>query len=369
MTVTVLVDAWHLGGPSANRGIGTYLRELLPRLAHEPDMKVVGLAAGEARLPTGVSRRPISRVAPGRFAQREHDARLSFDLARAARLTKADVVLSPADNPPRKSTRPWVQTLHDLIPLVVKDPSFDAAARRWRRIGRRLRAADVVIANSAATAADATGLLGVDPDRLRVIPLGVSPRFEPPVVRKRGAPHTILYVGEFGPHKGFADAFAIAGCIADRGLPHRLAMVGRLAPWYEPEVRELLARASHPERIDLLDYVADIVTTYQLADALVVTSRYEGFCLPALEAMACGTPVVAFDNSALRETVGNGGLLVPNGDVATMADELSGLLTDDVAWARASQRGIAHARRFSWERCARSHADVLREVATGVARS
>jgi alpha-1,3-rhamnosyl/mannosyltransferase len=198
-----------------------------------------------------------------------------------------------------------------------------------------------------------------------VTPLGVDDRFQPPRSRNGADRPTVLYVGEYGPHKGFAEAFAAAGLIAEAGLPHRLGMVGFLAPWYEPIVRDLRAASSHPERIDLLGYVDDIVSAYQHADAVVVTSRYEGFCLPALEAMACGTPVVAFANSAIAETVSGGGILVPDGDVEALVAALADVLSDQVAWKDVSELGIKHARGFTWERCARDHAEVLRAVATG----
>jgi glycosyltransferase involved in cell wall biosynthesis len=365
MPTTVLVDAWHLGGSSANRGIGTYLRAVVPLLAAEPDLRVVGLVERGRTLPQGLQPRYIARWSASRFAQREHDFRLPRDLARAARAEGGDVILSPADNPPRRSPGPWVQMLHDLIPLVVEHPSFDGAARRWRRIGPRLRKARGVCTNSRHTASDARRLLGIESARIHVIPLGVDNCFHPPIVREHAPFPTVLYVGEFGPHKGFAEAFAVAGGIADAGFPHRLAMVGFLAPWYETIVRDLVAQSPRPDRIDLLGFAEDIVTTYQTADALVVTSRYEGFCLPALEAMACGTPVIAFSNSAIPEVVSGGGILVPNGDVEAMVKALAGVLRNPAAWQEISERGIEHARAFRWEPCASALAEVLRAAAEG----
>jgi alpha-1,3-rhamnosyl/mannosyltransferase len=361
--LTVLVDASHLNGSSVNRGIGTYLRNVLPRLAASPGLDVVGLAPRGTALPVGVRSRAVVRRAPGRWAQREHELRLPFDLRAATRAESVDLVFSPADDPPRTSPRPFVQMLHDVIPLAIDDPAFAASAQRWRRVGPRVRAAAAVITNSAHTAADATRFLGVDPARLHVAPLGVDPRFRAPATRHRDldAPR-ILFVGEYGPHKGFAEVFAVAAGVAERGLPHRLGMVGHLAPWHEPAVRALLAASARPDRVDLLGFVDDLVVTYQRADALVVTSRYEGFCLPALEAMACGTPVVAFDNSAIGETVGDGGVLVADGDIDAFADALARILGDQEEWEQASTRGIARARGFTWDRCAAAHVDVFRSV-------
>ncbi len=363
MPTTVLVDAWHLAGYSANRGIGTYLRNVLPRLAAQPDLEVFGLAVPSSGLPHGVRPRRIRRFAPDRFAQREHDLRLPADLAWITRRVRADVFLSPADNPPLWCPIPWVQMLHDLIPLAVPDQRFSVAARRWRRLGPRLRKARAVVTDSHATAIDAKGLLGIDDRRLKVAHLGVSGEFEPRADLHRPAGRRILYVGEYGPHKGFREAFDVVSGLAENGLPHRLEMVGFLAPWYEPAVQSLLASAARPDRVELSGYVDDLVGAYQQADALIVTSRYEGFCLPALEAMACGTPVVAFANSAIVEVVGDGGVLVPDGDVPAMVVKLVELLTDEAAWASVSVRGLAHARRFSWDDCARAIASVLRAAA------
>lgn len=363
MQTTVLVDAWHLSGHSADRGIGTYLRNVTPLLIGEPGLRLVALAQERAQLPPGVCRRRLRRMAPPRFAQREHELMLPFDLRRAASGEAVDVFWSPADDPPRRSPCPWVQFLHDVIPLAVRDPALGPAAARWRRIGPRLLGASAVITNSRHTADDATRYLGIEPARLHVAALGVAPEFAPPAKRTPTDPPTILYVGEYGPHKGFAEAFAVTGLLADAGLPHRLAMASTLAPWYKPIVEDLRAQATHPERIDLLGYVDDLVAVYQQADALIVTSRYEGFCLPAVEAMACGTPVVAFANSAIGEVVAGGGVLVPDGDVGAMADALRGVLAGGSAWRAASDRALERARAFSWAQCAAIHADVFRQVA------
>ncbi|MBV9952740.1 MAG: glycosyltransferase family 4 protein [Acidimicrobiia bacterium] len=363
MPTTVLVDGWHLAGTSAQRGIGTYLRGVLPLVSSEHGLEVVALAPDGTRLPDGVSSYRIARRAPGRFAQREHDLRLPHDITRAAKRTGADVFFSPADNPPSRTPLPWVQMLHDVIPLAVGDPAMAQDAARWRQLAPRLRSADAIVTNSRCTADDAVRFLDVDPARLHVSPLGVDPRFRPPDEPVHGTPPTILYVGEYGPHKGFAEAFAVAAAVAHAGLPHRLAMVGSLAPWYRPVVEELLAGSARPDRVDLLDYVEDIVRAYQQADALIVTSSYEGFCFPALEAMACGTPVVAFSNSALPEVLGDAGTLIPDGDVDAFAAALVHLLAEPTARAHASARGIERARTFTWDRCARTHAEVLRSVA------
>jgi alpha-1,3-rhamnosyl/mannosyltransferase len=225
-----------------------------------------------------------------------------------------------------------------------------------------------VCTNSRRTADDAVRLLGLDPGRIHVTPLGVDGRYRPGAAPATDGPPIVLYVGEYGPHKGFAEAFAVADAIADAGLPHRLAMVGFLAPWYESTVHDLLHQAARPDRVDLLGYVDDVVAAYRQADALIVTSRYEGFCLPALEAMACGTPVVAFDNSALPEVLGDAGTLVRDGDTRAFASALIALLRDPRARQEASERGVERARSFTWDRCATGLVDAVRSAASRPSR-
>jgi glycosyltransferase involved in cell wall biosynthesis len=177
-----------------------------------------------------------------------------------------------------------------------------------------------------------------------------------------------LLVAEYGPNKGYADAFAVAGGLADNGLPHRLKVVGRLAPWVRSTVEGLRQSAPHPERVELLGWVPEdqLVPLYQQATALIVTSRAEGFCLPAVEAMACATPVVAYSNSALTEVVADGGELVADGDIAAMIDAVTALALDAHRRTDAGGRALQRAAAFDWQRCADLHAEVYRSVAERV---
>jgi alpha-1,3-rhamnosyl/mannosyltransferase len=165
----------------------------------------------------------------------------------------------------------------------------------------------------------------------------------------------VLSVGVYGPHRGFGEAFEVAANLAERGLPHRLRLVGEVPRHAESVVHELRVASGHPGRIELLGRVDALVPLLHRASALIVTSRYEGFGLPALEAMATGLPVVAFANSAIREVVGDGGILVADGDVEAMADALAGLVSDDDLWAEMSQRAMDRAAVFSWSACVEAH--------------
>jgi glycosyltransferase involved in cell wall biosynthesis len=195
---------------------------------------------------------------------------------------------------------------------------------------------------------------------VEVIPHGVDPAYAPPVAD--GPRQDLLLVGEFSRRKGYAEAFGVVGALADLGYPQRLRVAGRIAPWVRPAVDAVVGAAPVPERIDLLGFAEDLVAEYQRARVLIMSSRYEGFGLPVLEAMACGTPVVAFANSSLPEVVGDAGILVPDGDVPAMTEAVRELLNDGARWQELSARGLEWAKQFSWDDSVRGHAEVFSRV-------
>jgi glycosyltransferase involved in cell wall biosynthesis len=355
----LLIDATGLGDGSEYRGIGTYLRQLLAGLTAADGLSTTALVHPGTQLPAGISAAPIRRIAPGRFRATEHDLILPFDLRRQP----ADVFHSPANSPPRRSHAPWVQTLHDLIPLLFADPDLAAERRRWHRSRDRYKNASAVIAISRHTADTGISTLGLDPKRVEVVPHGVGEEFRPGAEPSQIAPPYLLLVGEYSRRKGYSEGFAVVGGLAERGYPHLLHVTGRIAPWLEGSVQGVVAQAPRPERVQLLGFVDDLVSQYQGASALLMTSRYEGFGLPVLEAMACGTPVVAFANSAVTEVVGDAGLLVPDGDVPAMTAAVRSVLDDPARHADLVARGLERARSFSWERSVTHHLEIYRAVA------
>jgi glycosyltransferase involved in cell wall biosynthesis len=364
--VSVLIDARELTGESGWSGIGTTIRGLLDGLAGgvagEAGLSVRALATPGVALPPGVEPAPIARLARSgrRRSIVEHQLRLPVDLVRH----RADVFHNPTAHPPAWVRGPFVQTLFDVIPLVVDDPLLAVLRRRWRRLAPRYRRADRVVAISRHAADEGIRHLQLDPARVEVVPLGVGPAFRPdadPAAPATGEPPFVLVVSEYSKRKGFEDAFAAAGHLAERGLPHRLRVAGRIPPHVRPELERLVAASPAPERIDLLGFVDDLPALYRRAALVLVPSRYEGFGLPALEAMASGVPVLAYDSTSLPEVVVPEAL-VADGDVAALAKAAELLLTEPARRDDLVAAGLERAARFTWAATAAGYAQVYRDL-------
>jgi glycosyltransferase involved in cell wall biosynthesis len=254
-----------------------------------------------------------------------------------------------------------VQVLHDVIPLDHE--SFEGERERWQRYAPRFREAAQVIAVSKHCGDLAVELLGLDPARVTVAHHGVDPAFHPgPATAEQ--PY-LLYVGEYDARKGYPEACEVAALVADAGLPHRLKVAGFIAPWKRAEIEGVVAASRRPDRVELLGHVhhtEELPDLMRGAAVLTVTSRYEGFGLPAAEGRACGVPVVSFRNTSLTEVVGTGGLLIDDGDTAAFAEAVIQLLRDPAAHAAVVASGLDRARSFTWEHSAALHADVLRRA-------
>lgn len=337
----VVIDGTALVDGSQFRGIGTYLREL-----------VAGLAAYDDIDPVVLARRS---VLPPRWRPRAAEWSLPHAITRSA----ADIFHSPAQSPPRRSSVPWVQTLHDLTPLVFRHPLLAADRQRWERIGPRLADAARIICVSESSAHQATQLLGIDASRITVVPLGVDPAFSPDGPRRDDGAY-LLWVSSWGPHKGLETAAKVVAALAAVGRPHRLLVAG----YQDVEMLRQVRRAIEPagDHVEVLGHVEDLAPLYRGADALLVTSRAEGFGLPVVEAMASGCPVIAFANTSLPEVIGDAGLLIPDGEFDAYVTGVQQLLDDATLRSKLRERGVDRAKQFSWRRTVEQHVEVYRSL-------
>ncbi|MBI5411641.1 glycosyltransferase [Candidatus Peregrinibacteria bacterium] len=164
----------------------------------------------------------------------------------------------------------------------------------------------------------------------------------------------ILYVGTIEPRKNISCLISAFERIKEQGLPHQLILIGKSGWKNEIEI-ELIRKSAWKNAIIWLEYVPsnDLHFYYNAADLFVFPSRYEGFGLPILEAMQCGCPVIAADNSSLPEVVGNAGVLVKTDDVDALADSIYNILSDSAYRKTLIQNGLHQAEKFSWEKTAR----------------
>ena len=356
----MLADGRELTGMGRYSGLGTFTRRLLGALSRQGSVEVRALTTDPGAVPEGVEPvRMWRRFDERRRSIYEHEALISLDVLRC----RSDVVYSPVLNGVPFTGRPYVQTLHDVIPLVLPDPDLWQLRRWWTRWARAYRRADAVVAVSRYTADEGIRLLGLDASRIHVAHNGVSAEFSPRPSGEPDEPPYVLLVSEYSARKRYGDAFDVIGALAAAGYPHRLKVAGRVQHQFRDEVDELVRRAPRPDRIDMLGFVDDLPELYRGATAFLCCSSYEGFGLPVVEAMASGIPVVTYANSSLTEVVGEAGMLVPDGDVGAMIDATRVVLHDRSRWSELRAAGLARARAFSWDTCASVYADVFAGVA------
>jgi glycosyltransferase involved in cell wall biosynthesis len=353
-----LLDGRALQDESAVRGIGTYLRGLLGGLQSVGVSQDVGLLLDRG---PGLSPPLLAAgfsVHPARLRPLNRHLRPLVDpiqIRRAIASRPPDLYHAVEYGQPLRPSVPVVVTVHDLIPFVM--PRHYPWMRRERALAmRQFRRADAVIAVSESTARDLRRIAGVDPVRISVIGEAVTPhrqRNDAEIAslrrRHRLPERFVLAVGTFDPRKRIGVLAEVA-----RRLRHHhdvgLVVAGSQGN-FSGVVESSLAIAGLSAHTRLLGHVEqdDLAALYQACECLLFTSAYEGFGLPPLEAMAAGAPVAVFDNSSLREVVGDAGLLVPDGDAGAMADVVSRVLADPTARDLLAARGRERAGSFTWD--------------------
>jgi glycosyltransferase involved in cell wall biosynthesis len=286
----------------------------------------------------------------------------------------ASLYHSPYYLMPYRPGVPTVFTCHDLIPLIF--PQYYTALQRMiYRLTHwlALRIARVTIAVSQSTQNDLQRFFQLDPDRVVVVPEGVDAHFQPPSraeidrVRQQHAlpARYVLYFGSNKPHKNvprLVQAFAHSR-LGDWRSGIGLVIAGHWDERY-PAAKQAAERLSLQDAVKFIGPVkdADLPALYGGAELFVFPSEYEGFGLPVLEAMACGTPVVCGNRSSLPEIAGDAALLCDPQDVVSLARTIAQGLADRDGRAELQQRGLARAAQFSWEQTAQRTLAVYRST-------
>jgi len=306
----------------ADFGIGTYIRGLLHALADLGGEEYV--AFGARKIAGFLPKRGVEHVvvdAP------KYSIRELFTIGRGARI---DVFHAPHYVVPFVDV-PFVVTIHDLIHLHHRNPLARVYARRM--IGRAVRKSAAVLTVSNAVRDDIAKTFG-HAEKITVTPNGVDPRFTPDGPKAPG--RYFLFVGNEKPHKN----------------------VGRLIEAAKRSGVDLVRAGS-------ARFVSDgeLAALYRGAIALVMPSLDEGFGLPALEAMACGTAVITSNAPALVELTGDAAIHVDAMSIDAIAAAMTRVTSDESMRASMIERGLDRARAFTWKRCAEMTREIYRRIA------
>ncbi len=358
--IRVALDATPLSFPPS--GIRTYVETLIDQFA-------------DGRM--GIELEPIeshSRFA-GRLPPRVN--RVAWDMLGVGEARDCDVLHIAHGSAPVRCSMPVVVTLHDLIPLTDPRYRLSRGMRLYQSLlARTLPNARAIIVPSRYVAGEATRILGIAADRVHVVPMAAGSHYRLPggqpepsaVLRELGvAGQYIFNVGGFDVRKNLPTLLeAFAHFRREIGQPFQLVIAG--APHTDnPQVFPPLQ--PHIERLGLEDHVVlpgfiseeQKVSLYQHAAMYATPSLSEGFGMTLLEAMACGTPVVASNRTSLPEVAGDAGLLVEP-DIQTFAGAMLAVATDPQLGQSMRERGLKRARRYSWRATAELTAMVYRSV-------
>lgn len=288
-------------------------------------------------------------------------------------LQNLDIVHSPTMALfPVKPHEHYVCTVHDIV--FKKFPQFipKGTIRHTTLLFKRnLELSDQIIAVSESTKMDLIAEYRVQKEKISVIPEAADPMFHPlsdqdieRIKRKYSLPHYfILYLGTIEPRKNISQIFEAFSSIHAKNPEMRLVIAGKKG-WYYEEIFHRLYQLHISEKVIFLGYVplSDLPALYNAATIFVYPSQYEGFGLPPLEAMQCGTPVIISNRSSLPEVVGEGGIMINPDSPDQIGSAIMKLINNPEFFQQQVNYGIEQAKRFSWRKTADMTSHVYEEV-------
>jgi glycosyltransferase involved in cell wall biosynthesis len=347
----VAVDGYGLARPRA--GVAVYTKEILHAMAVDrPDCRMTVFLPDGVKAPetnSAIAYRPL----PGARLIGRH-----VQWPRRVRALKPDALFGPAGVLPlRDAGCPTVITVHDLA--IYRNPAWFPARQPLSTgwiVPRSMKRADMIVAVSQNTAKDVQAIFDVPASRIAVVPEGVSSAFHPlgaedladARARLKLPERFILFVSTIEPRKNLTTLLEAWAMMRDRP---DLVVVGGWGWRFEPIRAQMERLGPTLHHIDGLD-PADLPAVYNLALALAHPAWYEGFGLPPLEAMACGTPTLVSDRSSLPEVAGDAALIVPADSAEAWRRALEMVTGDTELAADMRRRGIVRAAEFSWGRSA-----------------
>jgi glycosyltransferase involved in cell wall biosynthesis len=351
-------------------GIGQYILNLVRWLAQIDGANEYVLLQSRKDQTTIIEQANFRRVSlwtPSHHRFEQHA--LPAEIARLG----LDLLHSPDFIPPFRANCRTVITVHDLAFLLYPQFLTQESARYYSQIDQAVRRADHIIADSKNTRQDTLRLQGAPADKVSVVYLAANPIYRPiPLAQARRqvaekfdlTGDFILFVSTIEPRKNLPTLLRAYRQLLDAyKLDVTLVVVGGEG-WLYEEIPALVKGLRLEERARFLGRIPDeeLLHLYNAAGLLAHPAIYEGFGLPPLEAMSCGTPVVVSNAASLPEVVGDAGLLVDPEDVDAWAVALWRVFADDALHEELSQKALARSRFFSWERTARQTLSIYERV-------
>jgi len=379
------IDARFLAHPQAG-GFKTYTENLVKALSLIDSTNTYVLyldrPPAEATLPKKSSF--IYQVVGGTLPVLGMPIREQIGLPRHIMRDRIDVMHFPCLTATLTSRCPFVLTLHDTMWLNSQAGSLNSrggrSAKRWamwlynRWVPQwAARRAQHIITVSQAAKADIVKQLGIPAEKISVVHNAIRAIFRPneskaplEVVRHRYSldGEFILGIGSADPRKNMVGLVrAYAKLSSKQKSRYQLCIVWTHS-FLQQELQNLIKQLGVHDRVRFLERVSDkdLALLYNAATLFAFPSHYEGFGLPPLEAMACGTPVIAANNSSIPEVLGDAGLLVDSTDFDALAKAMECALDNAVLRAELSQKGLERAKRFSWERFGKETLKVYERV-------
>ncbi len=381
------INGWFYDKP--HTGSGQYLHNLLAHLAAvAPDIEPVvitpylvsnqptitnpsPLRSGDYRcqLHSLNLKSPVSNLQKVKFEQ--------FDFPQACKQLKADLAHIPYWAPPLSSPVPFVVTIHDLIPILLPEHRSSLRVRLYNAlVSAATPGAAHILTDSDASTRDVIKHLNVPADRVTTVHLAVGPEYKPSIdfrdgaVREKyGLPDSyVFYLGGFQPHKNVSNLLsAWTWCDGPLGEGYPLVIAGKLPQAGDHFYEDLpgYAKELGLEHVQFIGMVAeeDKPALYRGAACFVFPSRYEGFGLPLLEALACGAPVVTTAEASIPEVVGEAAYLVPDADDtrALGAAIIAVVVNPDVV-DRLTTAAREQVKKFNWQKTVAETVAVYRQA-------
>lgn len=285
---------------------------------------------------------------------------IQFQLPRIYKTLQSQLLFSPIPEAPLFTHSRYVVTLHDLIPLRFFSRFSPMRLYCQHYIPQVLAQAKQIICISEATAKDAVDFFQIPARKIAITPLGYDDR----QFRFLNLPTSnyFLYVGRHNPYKNLARMIQSFAKIATQ-TDTEFWIAGAADPRYTPTYLAQIEQLGLGDRVKFLNYVSydELPILINQAIALVFPTLWEGFGLPVLEAMACGTPVITSNLSALPEAAGDAALLVDPYNENEIADAMSAIATQTQLRQQLRQHGLEHIKQFSWRKTATETAMILQQ--------